>query len=233
VALAILSMLLCGGLASAQTSLGKPVPATGVLLPVIRPGNPGELPPMQPPSDVQRAALQGRLVANPPVAEEGAEYEIDLELPSMERILRLESEQAWQERLKQKQLDMGKPPPVFPVYTALGKDRYYGRQWPQQGIHVEPNCVWYGRLYFEQKNFERQGWDLGPISPIVETLVFGADVATLPYHVATDPFRCYEWNTGYCLPGDPTPLLLYPLELSATGAVAEVGTIVTLIAAFP
>ena len=48
-----------------------------------------------------------------------------------------------------------------------------------------------------------------------------------------EPCRCFEYNTGWCLPGDPVPLLLYPLELSATGFVAEVGTILTLVAVFP
>jgi hypothetical protein len=231
-------VLLCGSLASAQT-IGRPVPAQGASLPAVYTSDRGELSPIQPvaaSSDtggMQRVRYQPR-PPNQPLPEEGIDIDFESELPSQDRVLgRLESERGWQERLKQREKDKGKPAPVFPEYAMLTKEKYYGRQWPQQAEHPEPNCVWYGRLYFEQKNFDRYGWDLGPISPIVDALVFGADVALLPYHMGTDPFRCYEWNTGYCLPGDPTPLLLYPPGLSLIGATAEMGSIFTLIAAFP
>ena len=72
-----------------------------------------------------------------------------------------------------------------------------------------------------------------PIAPVVESLVFGADLALLPYKMGTDPFRCYESNAGYCLPGDPTPMLLYPPQWSLTVAAFEAGTIATLIANVP
>ena len=55
----------------------------------------------------------------------------------------------------------------------------------------------------------------------------------LPYHSFIDPFRLYEYNTGYCLPGDPVPLLLYPPEISATGAIAEAASILAVLAIFP
>jgi hypothetical protein len=186
---------------------------------------------------VQSVAYQPlvRPSINTAAPDEGFDPElVDLELPDNRRVInRLESERNWQERLKQHEKDRGKQAPIFPDYAVLSTDKYYGRQWGQQSIHPEPNYVVYGRLYFEQKNFERQGWDLGPISPIVESLVFGYDLAALPYHMGTDPLRCYESSAGYCMPGDPTPLLLYPEQWSFTGAVAEVGTIFTLIAAFP
>jgi hypothetical protein len=229
-------VLLCGGLASAQTTLGKPVAAP--VLPAVHTTTDSEPAPIMrvggtaDAGGVQRAAYQGRLPTVPTV-EDGADFDFELELPSPTRVYRLESEAQWKERLKQREKDKGKPAPVFPEYVALTTEKYYGRQWPQQDIHPEPNYVCYGRLYFEQKNFERYGWDLGVLSPIVESLVFGADVALLPYHMGTDPFRCYDSNAGYCLPGDPTPLLLYPPQLSATGAIAEASTIAGLIAVFP
>ncbi len=238
-ALAVVAVLLCGGIASAQT-LGKPVPAAGTVLPAVHTSGGGELSPIQPAAGVadtggmQRTAFQGRFQPNPPNPDEGVNIDFESELPSEARVLgRLESEKMWQERLKQKERDSGRPPPVFPEYAALTKEKYYGRQWPGQEEHPVPNYVWYGRLYFEQPNFERYGWDLGPIAPIVESLVFGADVALLPYKMGTDPFRCYEWSSGYCLPGDPVPLLLYPPQWSLTGAAFEAGTIATLIATFP
>ena len=58
-------------------------------------------------------------------------------------------------------------------------------------------------------------------------------MALLPYHAFTDPFRTFECSTGYCLPGDPTPLLIYPPELSASGTVAEAGAILGVFAVFP
>ena len=58
-------------------------------------------------------------------------------------------------------------------------------------------------------------------------------MALLPYHMATDPCRKCECSAGYCLPGDPVPLLCYPPQLSLTGAVAEAATIAALFAIFP
>jgi hypothetical protein len=98
---------------------------------------------------------------------------------------------------------------------------------------VEPSYLCYGRLYFEQKNFERYGWDLGPFTPLLSAAGFYWDLAWLPYHLATAPCRQYECSAGYCLPGSPVPLLLYPPELSLTGFVAEAGTVVAMVAIFP
>ena len=55
----------------------------------------------------------------------------------------------------------------------------------------------------------------------------------LPYHIGTQPCRCYECSAGYCLPGDPVPYLLYPPELSLSGFLLEAGTVVSLAAIFP
>jgi hypothetical protein len=206
-------MLLCAGVAPAQ-SLGRPVPA-------VYTGAPAAAPP------VQRTAMFQQ-------ADDVSEFDFDLDLPSDQRVLsRLESEATLQLRLRMKDTDKGKPPPQFPETPILSKQQYFGRKWPQSVCTAEPNFVCYGRLLFEQKNFERYGWDLGVLGPVFETMTFGKDMVLLPYHLATDPFRCFETSAGYCMPGDPVPLLLYPPELSATGAVAEAGVIVGLIAIFP
>jgi hypothetical protein len=52
-------------------------------------------------------------------------------------------------------------------------------------------------------------------------------------HVFNDPCNCMESSTGYCLPGDPVPYLLYPPELTLSGVAAEVGTVIALLAIFP
>ena len=88
-------------------------------------------------------------------------------------------------------------------------------------------------------SFALAGWicgvetDLGFVQPFVSTAEFYWDLATLPYHFWTNPCRCYECSSGYCLPGDPVPYLLYPPQISITGAMAEAGAIVGLLAIFP
>jgi hypothetical protein len=122
---------------------------------------------------------------------------------------------------------------IFPTETALPRVPYAGRHWPQQGCFTEPYYLCHHRLLFQQVNFERYGWDLGIATPAVCAAAFFKDVALLPYHFFMDPCRRYETNYGYCLPGDPVPLMLYPPELSGTGSLAEIGTIAALMAIFP
>ena len=50
----------------------------------------------------------------------------------------------------------------------------------------------FSRLYFEQKNFERHGWDLGYITPFVCAGSFFWDTALLPYHMGVQPFRKFD-----------------------------------------
>jgi hypothetical protein len=71
------------------------------------------------------------------------------------------------------------------------------------------------------------------LHPIISAGVFYLDVLTMPYHVGTEPLRTYECNTGYPLPGDPVPLLLYVPQPSLTGLAAEAATIGVLSVVFP
>lgn len=184
---------------------------------------------------VQRASYQ---VATSPVgvAPDSAaqDYQIPLDPPGSDRLFRLESESQLQERMRQEarnRYPMERI--VFPDEPILAKDSYAGRSWPHQGKLVEPNFVCYGRLIFEQKNMERYGWDLGPLSLVASPLTFFKDVVCAPYRGLSDPCRHHECNTGYCLPGDPVPLLIYPPGLSATGTFAEAASIVAVLAIFP
>jgi hypothetical protein len=157
-----------------------------------------------------------------------------LEPPGRQQLFQLESEAALNERMRQAGLtNVRRERITFPEYPPVSTETYPGRHWPPMPEYAEPNYVCYGRLLFEQKNTERYGWDLGIIQPVVSTGVFFADVATLPYHLATAPCRCYECSAGQCLPGDPVPYLLYPPELSATGGIAQAGTVLGLLAIFP
>jgi hypothetical protein len=166
--------------------------------------------------------------------EEPGEFTVQLEPPGPQRLFRLESERSLQERMRQEARERPSPEriafPEEPIATGGGS---LARVFPPGQELVEPYYVCHGRLYFEDLNSERYGWDLGFIQPLVSTGIFFYDVALLPYHLATEPCRCYECSAGYCLPGDPVPYLIYPPEISLTGTLAEVGVIAGLIAVFP
>jgi hypothetical protein len=169
-----------------------------------------------------------------PIDEAAQEYQIPLEPPGPDRIFRLESEAQLMERMRQEARNRRPVERItFPDEPILSKDWYAGRSWPPTDRPVEPNYVCYERLLFEQKNFERYGWDLGPIAPVVSFGTFFADFVMTPYNLFKDPCRCWDANAGYCLPGDPVPLLLYPPELSVSGAMAEAAAVLAIVAIFP
>jgi hypothetical protein len=166
--------------------------------------------------------------------ERQLEQAIQLEPPGPDRIFRLESEAALNERIRQE--GKTKTPPekfTFPDEPIVSREPYPGRHWPPQTEFAEPNYLCYGRLLFEDKNAERYGWDLGILQPVVSASTFFVDVVALPYHLGTAPCRCYDCDAGLCLPGDPVPYLCYPPELSVTGALAEGGAIAAILAIFP
>jgi hypothetical protein len=182
-------------------------------------------------SRIRQAQAQGGDVRAP--GEEG-EYTIQLEPPGSNRLFRRDSEPNLQERMRQEARDRRNVERiVFPEEPVLTTESYVARVFAPMRETVEPNYVCYQRLLFEQKNLERGGWDLGVFTPFASGGKFFWDVVVLPYHVWTRPFQPCECSAGYCLPGDPVPLLLYPPELSLTGAIMEAGTIVGLVAIFP
>src|SRR5207248_2698295 len=113
---------------------------------------------------------------------------------------------------------------------VLSREAYLGRAWPERVCFAEPYYVNHGRLLFEEVNAERYGWDLGLFGVPVSSAYFFKDLVLMPYHRFTDPCRWMETSAGKCLPGDPVPYKLYPEGLSLTGAVAEAGAIVTILA---
>jgi hypothetical protein len=158
--------------------------------------------------------------------------------PDLQRVFRLESEGMLMERMT-REAPQGLNPLglrydfIAPSYPPAPPPGLVARAWEPQAEVVEPAYLCYGRLYFEQLNSERYGWSLGPLHPLISAGIFYFDVATLPYHAATDPLRRYECNPGYALPGDPMPLLLYRPDLSVTAALAEAATIGLMFAIFP
>src|SRR5262249_46578806 len=155
-----------------------------------------------PAPDVLKAAF---LQQQPPLPEEATGYQIkvELELPGPGRLFILNSEAQFQERIRQEH--RGRTPltrSTFPDPPVVSEDRFPGCFWPVTPKLVEPAYLCYGRLYFEEKNAERYGWDFGILQPALSSGAFFAQVATFPYRWLTNPCRGYECNAGYCLPGD-------------------------------
>jgi hypothetical protein len=253
--LAGLAGLLLAGLAQAQQAppTGTPPPPTpwtgtsvplGTTSPPAAPapgwqtgGSPRQ--PVAAPA-IRQTALQpgafemGRIGTIDTEAAAIQDIAIQLSPPSPDRLFRLESERMLRERLRQEALQRTPPDKiVFPEEVQLTTEPYQPHCWPQLVEVTEPYWVGYEPLFFEQRNAERYGWDLGPIHPLISAGIFLADFVFLPYHAAVDPFRCYEYNRGYCLPGDPTPLRLYPPEMSFTGLVGEAAAVMAVLAIFP
>jgi len=163
----------------------------------------------------------------------GQDFDIRFDLPGPELLFHLDSEAQLIERMRQERRKYKKEELTFPEQPVLSKDTYHGRAWPCTKMLVEPHYVCHGRLPCESLNFDRYGWEIGIFQPLVSAADFYKDVLLYPYHRFTDPCRCYECSAGKCLPGDPVPLLLYPPELSVSGAAAEVFAAGILTAIFP
>jgi hypothetical protein len=158
--------------------------------------------------------------------------------PDPQRVFRLESEATLRERMIRDAQQATNPLGlqyrfVEPAYAPVPPPGYVARAWEPLAETVEPAYLCYGRLYFEQINSERYGWSLGPLHPLIAGGKFYVDLATLPYHAATDPLRRYECNPGYALPGDRMPLLCYRPELNLPGVLAEGAAIGLMFVIFP
>jgi hypothetical protein len=219
-----------------QFPAAPPVPVSGSAIPAVTPAgktyyytqNAGGAQGTQPTS-LQKTPYR---MGTPRATDEPVDYNIRLDVPGFLRVTQLESEAALIERMRQEARARGEQL-VFPDEPPLTKEKYVGRHWSPLTREVEPYYVMHGRLLFQQKNFERYGWDLGPISPLLSAGKFFMDVAFLPYHLGTRPFQQYNTSAGYCLPGDPVPLLLYPPEISVTGLASEAAVITALLFIFP
>ncbi|HET6576084.1 MAG TPA: hypothetical protein VFG68_20955, partial [Fimbriiglobus sp.] len=96
--------------------------------------------------------------------------------------------------------------------------------YPAMRSLLEPDYVVHRRLYFEEKNSERYGWDLGITQPIVSALYFYKDVLLWPAKLASNPLERYDTSAGKCLPGSPVPYYLYPPEVDLFGATVGAAT---------
>jgi hypothetical protein len=145
--------------------------------------------------------------------EGGPSFTIQLQPPGPERLFRLESEVHFMDRIRATTPRRPFEPVIFPEEPVIStSNEPPQRVWPPRREFAEPHYVCYDPLFFQQKYFERYGWDLGAVAPLVSLLTFWFDGVTFPYHLANAPCRGGECSAGYCLPGDPTPLRLDPPE---------------------
>ena len=97
---------------------------------------------------------------------------------------------------------------------------------------LEPGYVVHRRLYFEDKNSERYGWDFGLVQPALSAGYFFKDVLFWPHKLASNWNTRYDTSAGKCPPGSPVAYYLYPPELSFGGGLigtsAVIGTIFLL-----
>jgi hypothetical protein len=233
--------VLLGGPASAQQLAVSPYsPLPAVPIPVSGPVwlyPAPSAPPLQVGGTVTPVRYQPGPLPRPGDDERRTEYQIQLEPPGLERLSRLDSDETLQERIRQETRARDANERVeFPLSPILSRDKYTGRRhhWQQRQLTVEPDFTFYHKLLFEDKNTERYGWELGELQPLLSAGKFFLDFALLPLKAGNMLcVGCTECSTGYCLPGDPVPLLLYPPEVTLTGTVVELGTIAALIAIFP
>ena len=167
--------------------------------------------------------------------EERKEFQIHVDIPGLQRLSQLDSDRKLEERIRQETRERTpNEQVVFPEQPILSRQIHMGRVglWPVRQLVVEPNFLVHRKLLFQQLNTERYGWDLGPITPLVCAGKFYTDLLTVPMAIGARPCE-RDASTGYFLPGDPVPLLLYPPEITMTGSALEVGVILALVAIFP
>lgn len=138
--------------------------------------------------------------------------------PNRADVFRLSSESELESRIleqlpENKELGFPKLPDVTRPGSVIG---------PRLGsnpltVALEPGYVTHRRLYFEELNSERYGWNLGMVQPLVSTVHFYKDVLLWPSRLTSNVWERYDTNAGKCLPGSPVPYYLYPPELTIHG----------------
>ena len=165
---------------------------------------------------------------------EGEDSYVRIELPGPQRLFARDSEAQFFDRIRLE--EMKKQPgrrAIFPEEPIISKEAPKERKFAMRSVLVEPNYVCHGRLFFEQPNFERVGYDLGVLQPAVGLGVFYYDAFLLPYHIWTDLHVRGECSAGKCLPGDPAPMLLPCERFSVTGLLGQSGTLIGFGFLFP
>jgi hypothetical protein len=162
-------------------------------------------------------------------------------LPTRGEVFRLDSDPDLERRILKElgrdktpeQIEMNRFPNAPQLAAAGAVYRPKTLDYPPVRAQVEPGYVVHRRLYFEERNSERYGWDMGVLQPAVSTLHFYKDVLFWPLRLTSNPHEHYDVSAGKCLPGDPVPYYLYPPEIDLWGAAAGVPWYVGLAFIFP
>lgn len=203
-------------------------PKAGLAAPVLTAQAKTEVPPLKKNGGFPGIGMMPR--------QDPYEAYIRLEPPGRERLFGTrDSERELEERMRQERRDSGTPgdPIVFPERPEIATEAFQTRKFEPMICQVEPAYIVHRRLYFEEVNSERYGWEKGHIQPLISTLYFFRDVALLPCNMAAYPCRRFDTNAGKCLPGDPVPYYLYPPEFTGSGLLAEAATIALMFAIIP
>lgn len=161
---------------------------------------------------------------------------VRLETPGREKVFGArETEKELEQRFSQLEKDAGRERVSFPDKPALATEELsINRQFAPQSVTREPAYVVYRRLYFEEKNAERYGWNLGGLlQPVVSTGYFVSDTIFFPKHLFSYNCRRFDTNAGLCWPGDPVPYMLYPPEFTLSGSLLESALVIGMFAAIP
>lgn len=156
---------------------------------------------------------------------------INLDPPTHDELFQLRGERGLYNLIVQDYRKLENRPDVTPNFPPTGQlvaagVKYEPRQMPPSQITVVPAYLCHQPLYFEEKNSERHGWEMGIWQPFISAGTFYKDLAFLPYKMGLDnPFSCVT-NVGKCLPGDCVPYILYVTPFTWKGAALEAGTII-------
>lgn len=173
-----------------------------------------------PPQTIMRT--QHQVQSRNKVSDDDVSFIIRTDLPGPDRLFDArKSETMMREYIRRDAVRSGPDRVLFPEYPPISTEQYTGRQFARSTTKVEPGYVCHGRLYFEQPNFERAGWDLGYLTPGLNVGVFYYDLFMFPYHSWSNPCVHYDCNTGKCQPGDATPFYCYREKWSLSGAAAQ------------
>jgi hypothetical protein len=167
-------------------------------------------------------------------AEGDIDFVIRTEPPGRDRLFQRLSEDQFFDTIRQEnQARPGAQRAFFPPRLPVSREPFVARSFKRAVETIEPGFVVHRRLLFEQPNFDRAGWDLGPLTVGVTTGMFAYDVIALPYHAWTRPLEHWDTSAGKCLPGDNTPLYFYPEPFSLTGLVGQASAVAGGIFVFP
>jgi hypothetical protein len=212
--------------------LGVPaVPASSVKSPAIEvPAIPVSN--VKPPELAPVPKPETKVIQEPPVAKAAPTPVFE---PKRDDVFRLDGDAVRNRRI-QKELgdktdEFPRPASLVPPGTAYTPKT---GTYPPAMAKLEPAYVVHRRLYFEEPNAERAGWDMGAIQPILSAYRFTRDVVFLPQNVASGFWKNrFDTSAGKCLPGAPTPYYLYPRGYTVSGLLWQVPVTVGLVFIFP